>query len=603
MVVTCPTCGQSTHDLEFCDHCNADLNPDAAAAPTSDQPLPEQAELRLGRHLLAMLNRPEAGVVVSEGGRHWRVHWIPATQWPEWSESLGRRQQFVAASLPPCRTTTEAEGVWVTVEAKATCATPWLVARGKHPLEQLRLLLEILGPLTAALEGLHGQGLVCLPFDPRCLEVVEVGPAVTVRFTNLDLSVCPSGPCPDRLQVLPSFASPEVSRYLGHEVGPAVDVYHTALFAYYWLAGLLPHGFTGAGLEAFDHDIPTLRNYAPNLVPGVAEVLLRGLAPDPRERWTTPTALVDALRDALERARRRWQSTDPIVWDVGGHTRTGRAKEALHRANEDDIMVRQFSDPDRDLLAVVDGLTSCSVGSGGLASLLTILALENTLGDDCTAEDFPDRVAKACRHGSESILAWAVEHGYRRSLLHGEDLMASTLLAGWLEGRTLTLGNLGDSRAYLIADGRVEQLTVDGDVRSFWLGRGIPPEEVGQLGGMGRSLRCCVGGFVADSLGEPAIDPEHLRPAVSTWPLLPGDVVVLCTDGLVEEGVFLEPPDLVRLVGEHPDLEALSLAEFLVEAADSLQELPSPERPDGFGDNISCVVIKVYTPEPPAGAP
>jgi serine/threonine protein phosphatase PrpC len=144
---------------------------------------------------------------------------------------------------------------------------------------------------------------------------------------------------------------------------------------------------------------------------------------------------------------------------------------------------------------------------------------------------------------------------------------------------------------------------VDGDVRSFWLARGIPPEEVEELGGLGRSLRCCVGGFVLGDRGEPEIDPEHLRPALSSWPLLPGDVVVLCTDGLVEEGAFLEPADLARLVGENRDLGALELAELLAEAADSLQELPSPERPEGFGDNVSCVVILVHAPEPPAGSP
>jgi serine/threonine protein phosphatase PrpC len=264
-------------------------------------------------------------------------------------------------------------------------------------------------------------------------------------------------------------------------------------------------------------------------------------------------------------------------------------------------MVRHFANPDRALVAVADGLTCCVVGSGGLASLLTFLALENTMGDDCSEPVFGERLAGACRHGAQVILAWALERGFRRSLLNGRDLMASTLLAGWLEGRTLTLGNLGDSRAYLIDGDRVEQLTVDGDVGSFWLARGIPPEEVAQLGGLGRSLRSCVGGFVLDERGEPEIDPEHLRPAMSSWPLLPGDVVVLCSDGLVEEEIFLEPSDLARLVGQNRDRSAGELAELLADAADSLQETPTAERPDGFGDNVTCVVIKVFAPEPPAG--
>jgi serine/threonine protein phosphatase PrpC len=603
MVVTCPTCGRTTHDLEFCDHCNADLTPATAASPPNDQPLPEQAEVRLSRDLLAMLNRPEAGVVVPAGGRYWRVHWVSSAQWPDYQAALEQRLRYSASALPLCQSTTEAEGVWVTAEAQPSCATPWLPSLGRDPFERAHQLLDFLGPLAAALEGLHDQGLICLPFDPRHLEWDESTTPVSVRFTNMDLCAYPTGPCPDNLKVLPAFAPPELSGFLESELGPGVDVYHVALFAYYWLAGLLPHGFAGAGLEAFGHEIPSLRIYAPDLLPGVAEIIERGLVQDPGKRWPTPTALVDALRSSVEAAEHRWQAAGPIVWDVGGHTRTGRAKEALHRANEDDVMIRHFADPDRSLVAVADGLTCCVIGSGGLASLLSILALENTFGVDCTSGTFAGRVAEACRHGGELVLAWALERGFRRSLLNGKDLMASTLLTGWIEGRTLWLGNLGDSRAYLITDGLVEQLTVDGDVSSFWLSRGIPPEEVGHLGGLGRSLRCCIGGFVLSDNGEPGIDLDHLRPAVSSWPLLPGDVVVLCSDGLVEEGAFLGPSDLARLVRENRELGALELAELLAEAADALQELPSPDRPEGFGDNVSCVVIKVSAPDRLAAAP
>ena len=34
---------------------------------------------------------------------------------------------------------------------------------------------------------------------------------------------------------------------------------------------------------------------------------------------------------------------------------------------------------------------------------------------------------------------------------------------------------------------------------------------------------------------------DRCTPRVRKWRLRPGDVVVLCSDGLVEEGVFLEP--------------------------------------------------------------
>ena len=64
----------------------------------------------------------------------------------------------------------------------------------------------------------------------------------------------------------------------------ATDVFHLALFAYYWLGGLLPHGFPGEGLESFEYQLPKLRIYAPRLPPGIAAVLTRGMALDPRLR-------------------------------------------------------------------------------------------------------------------------------------------------------------------------------------------------------------------------------------------------------------------------------------------------------------------------------
>jgi hypothetical protein len=35
-----------------------------------------------------------------------------------------------------------------------------------------------------------------------------------------------------------------------------------------------------------------------------------------------------------------------------------------------------------------------------------------------------------------------------------------------------------------------------------------------------------------------------------------------------------------------------------VEAADALQRLPSSAKPEGFGDNITCVVIKIEGSRP-----
>ena len=59
--------------------------------------------------------------------------------------------------------------------------------------------------------------------------------------------------------------------------------------------------------------------------------------------------------------------------------------------------------------------------------------------------------------------------------------------------------------------------------------------------------------------------------------------------------VELDRADLriLEVLQHHGDLSAADIALLLVEAADALQRLPTILEPDGFGDNISCLVIKI----------
>ena len=155
------------------------------------------------------------------------------------------------------------------------------------------------------------------------------------------------------------------------------------------------------------------------------------------------------------------------------------------------------------------------------------------------------------------------------------------------------LGTAGDSRAYLVSEGVAEQLTVDGDVRCTQLANGLPPEQVPDLGADAFALYSCLG--VGEDGGGGGLVPSRPRsqPRLTSWKLLPGDIVVLCTDGLVEEGVFLEPTELAALLSGESDRSAAELAELLVAAARSCHREPSPWEPDGCGDDVTCIVLVV----------
>ena len=595
MAVTCPACGGLSHDLEFCDHCNADLVPPPAQQAPAWCPLfPDYAE-PLSPDQVQMLARPESSLLLRSRDQAWRVHWIAPADWDKWRTPVEERVRTKLPVLPPCRLVEEDNGAWLLVQSTDKKVEPWTGHVAHDPIEDLRRLGVFLDRLSPALEELHSQHLTWLTFDPQEIEEAIDGQETgSLWFTNMDLALFPARHSPEKLQVRPAYAAPEVSRFRAADLGPASDVFHLAMFAYYWLAGLLPAGFPGNGLESFGHALPPLRTYAPGLPPGVSGVLARGLALEPRQRYPSPGAFCTALQKVHHRAQQRWGALDPVTWEIGQHSRTGRAKSAANRENEDHVLVQSFANPERSLLAIADGITTCTVGSGALASWITCLILENAIDNQTSQDTFSSKVIDVCRRGAESLLAWAVEKGYEDQLVEGSDLMGSTLLAGWLEGNTLSLANVGDSRAYLIDGASVEQLTNDGDLGTELLAAGSPPEEVKALGAMARGLRDCIGGCAVGPEGELKILEDYCQPALSNWPLLPGDVVVLCSDGLVEEGAFLEPEKMGEIVRSHPHLSAAALAEQLAQAADALQRLPSPLEPDGFGDNITCVIIRVH---------
>src|SRR5439155_10366385 len=118
-------------------------------------------------------------------------------------------------------------------------------------------------------------------------------------------------------------------------IGPRTDVYHLALTGWYWLARLLPDGFAGAGLDAFQHEMPPLRVYAPDVPEGIEAVLRQGLAVEPAHRFTSPSGFVEAFREAVERARQRRRGAATLRCEIGQHTRAGITKTALQKGNED----------------------------------------------------------------------------------------------------------------------------------------------------------------------------------------------------------------------------------------------------------------------------
>lgn len=241
---------------------------------------------------------------------------------------------------------------------------------------------------------------------------------------------------------------------------------------------------------------------------------------------------------------------------AAGLTDTGRKR----RRNEDAFVCRA------PLFAVADGMGGAQAGE--VASRLAAAAV---------GERAPDSSGEAV---VAALVAEANRRVWQRSL---EDMSHSgmgttiTVALADLAAGTIAIGHVGDSRAYRIRDGALEQLTEDHSLVAELVRRGrLSPEEAETH--PQRSV-------ITRALGtEPDVEVD-----VFTVEALPGDLFLLCSDGLTTMVPDAELLDLAA--GERADLEAVARA--LVDAANAA----------GGEDNVTVVAFELEEGDAPAEEP
>ncbi len=137
---------------------------------------------------------------------------------------------------------------------------------------------------------------------------------------------------------------------------------------------------------------------------------------------------------------------------------------------------------------------------------------------------------------------------------------------------TVTLGHVGDSRAYLIRNGAITQLTDDHSLVAELVRSGRITEE--------EALVHPARSVITRVLGtDPVVDVDTTTDAVQ-----PGDLVLLCSDGL---SAMLRDETILALVLAAPG--PAEATEALVAAANA----------SGGDDNITVVLFEVLEGEPP----
>lgn len=258
--------------------------------------------------------------------------------------------------------------------------------------------------------------------------------------------------------------------------------------------------------------------------------------------------------------------------DCFGLTDTGRKRDT----NEDQFLVADLHAPGRvvasnlpaadlgflggRLLAVADGLgghnggeRASAVAVGAAARhLVEALARPLELGD-------PDYAAESALREAMEVAGAEVEFTAGTDPNLGG--MGTTLTLALIRWPRLFVAHAGDTRLYVLRAGRLWQLTRDHTYADLLAsqGRAAPPDAA-------RVLVNCLGG------GSPGVVPES-----SSFPLYPGDTLLLCSDGLH---------------GSVPDSDIRNILSETVTAEDAGQTLVAVANDAGGPDNITAVVAR-----------
>ena len=147
--------------------------------------------------------------------------------------------------------------------------------------------------------------------------------------------------------------------------------------------------------------------------------------------------------------------------------------------------------------------------------------------------------------------------------------MGTTTVAAALDGSKLILGNVGDSRAYIIQGGQCVQLTVDHSYINELIRNGtltIENAHTADLRGMESIITRAVG--VA----------AEVQPDFFSVDLKPGTAVLLATDGLTR---YLSADEIAAVVG----------ASTFETSCANLIDLAKQR---GGQDNITCILLVAY---------
>jgi protein phosphatase len=248
--------------------------------------------------------------------------------------------------------------------------------------------------------------------------------------------------------------------------------------------------------------------------------------------------------------------------DAGARTDLGRVR----KNNEDCYSI----DSSLQLYVLSDGMGG--EAHGEVASKLAVQTVlthcrqaENSRATPVFGESSPEvsertnRLASAIHLANRKVFETAATNPEQKG-------MGATIVAVWIDAQRLSLAHVGDSRAYLLRAGSMDQLTADHSLVAEKVRVGILTPQEADASEMQSVLTRAVG-----TGGSVDVDTDEQA-------LLVGDFVLLCSDGLT------------RMITDPEIASTLLTSSSAQESADRLVDLANE---NGGLDNVSVVVLRV----------
>ena len=241
----------------------------------------------------------------------------------------------------------------------------------------------------------------------------------------------------------------------------------------------------------------------------------------------------------------------------------------VRNSNEDYFLI----DPQKHLYIVSDGMGGHNAGE--VASLNATNAIDEYLTEE--------KLGKIYRDPSQgqALIKESIKFAHNRLYEMGNKTpaykgMGCTVVIALFVGNVLHLAHIGDSRAYLMDETKLELLTTDHTVVMELMKKGKMTPEEARVSDLKNHL--------SQALGIPiAIEPDYFCKE-----LRKGDRLLLCSDGLWNLVSDFDLFKITRSTKPHQKI---------------IQELIHKAHTAGGSDNITCILIEPQSEPLPSSRP